>query len=61
MIDICKYLRSTFYLKHTHTSDVVRDLKANLYTLFADFSFVDSSTLSKFVDSCVRFIGNLLN
>ena len=39
MFDEGKYLGTTLYsdVKHTHTPDVVRDLKVNLNNLFADF------------------------
>ena len=53
MVDKCKYLGTTLYsdVKPKHTPDVVRDLTVSLNNLFADFSFVDSSTLSILFDS----------
>ena len=49
----CKYLETTLYtdVKLKHTPDVVRDLTVRLYNLLANFSFADSSTLSRLFDS----------
>ena len=63
MVDKCKYLGTTWYydVKLKHTPDVVRDLTVCLNNLFADFSFVDSSTLSKLFDSyCMNVYGSQL-
>ena len=53
MVDKCQYLGATLYsyIKLKHTPDVVRNLTVSLNNLFTDFSFVDSSTLSKLFDS----------
>ena len=56
MVDKCKYLGTTLYsdVKLKHTPDVVRDL-------LAEFSFVDSSTLSRLFDSyCMNLYGSQL-
>ena len=61
MGDKCKYLGTTLYsdVKLKHTPDVVRDLTVSLKKLFADFSFVDSSTLSRLFDSyCMNLYGS---
>ena len=61
MGDKCKYLGTTLYsdVKLKHTPDVVRDLTVSLKKLFADFSFVDSSTLSGLFDSyCMNLYGS---
>ena len=61
MVVKCKYLGSTLYsdVKLKHTPDVVRDLTVSLNNLFADFSFVDSSTLSRLFDSyCMNLYGS---
>ena len=49
MVDKCKYLGTTLYseVKLKHVPDVVIYLTVSLNNMFADFSFVDSSTLSK--------------
>ena len=63
MVDKCKYLRTTLYsdVKLKHTPDVVRDLTVSLNNMFADFSFVDSSTLSRLFDSyCMNLHGSQL-
>ena len=63
MVDKCNYLGTTLYsdVKPKHTPDVVRDLTVSLNNLFADFSFVDSSTLSRLFDSyCMNLYGSHL-
>ena len=63
MVDKCKYLGTTLYsdVKFKHTPDVVRDLTVSLNNLMADFSFVDSSTLSRLFDSyCMNLYGSQL-
>ena len=63
MVDKCKYLGTTLYsdVKLKHTPDVVIDLTVSLNNLFADFSFVDSSTLSRLFDSyCMNLYGSQL-
>ena len=49
IVDKCKYLVTTLYsdVKRRHTPDVVRDFTVSLNNLFAEFYFVDSSTLSR--------------
>ena len=61
MVDKCKYLATTLYsdVKLKHTPDVVRDLTVSLNNLLADFSFIDSSTLSRLFDSyCMNLYGS---
>ena len=63
MVDECKYLGTTLYsdIKLKDTPDVVRDLTVSLNNMFADFSFVDSSTLSILFDSyCINLYGSKL-
>ena len=61
MVDKCKYLGTTLYSDVKHTPDVVRDLTVSLNNLLADFSFVDSSTLSRLFDSyCMNLYGSQL-
>ena len=63
MVDKCKYIRTTLYsdVKLKHTPDVVRDLTVSLNNMLADFSFVDSSTLSRLFDSyCMNLYGSQL-
>ena len=63
MVNKCKYLGTTLYsdVKFKHTPDVVRDLTVSLNNLMADFSFVDSSTLSRLFDSyCMNLYGSQL-
>ena len=63
MVDNCKYLGTTLYsgVKLKHTPDVVTYLTVSLNTLLADFSFVDSSTLSRLFDSyCINLYGSQL-
>ena len=48
-------------VKFKHTPDVVRDLTVSLNNLLADFSFVNSSTLSRLFDSyCMNLYGSQL-
>ena len=48
-------------VKLKHTPDVVRDLTVSLNNLLADFSFVDSATLSRLFDSyCMNVYGSQL-
>ena len=53
MVDKCRYLGTTLNsdVELKHTRDVVRYPTFSLNNLFADFSFVDSSTLSRLFDS----------
>ena len=53
IVDKCKCLGTTLYsdVKLEQTPYVVGDLTVSLNTLLADFSFVDSSTLSSLFDS----------
>ena len=63
MVDKCKYQGTTLYsdVKLKHTPDVVRDLTVSLNNMFADFSFVDSSTLSRLFESyCMNLYGSQL-
>ena len=63
MVDKCKYLGTTLYsdVKLKHTPDVVRDFTVSLNNLFADFSVVDGSTLSRLFDSyCMNLYGRQL-
>ena len=63
MIDKCKYLGTTLYsdVQLKHTPDVVRGLTVCLNNLLADFSFVDSSTLSRLFDIyCMNLYGSQL-
>ena len=63
MVDKGKYLGITLYsdVKLKHTPDVVRDLTVSFNNLFADFSFVDSSTFSRLFDSyCMNLYGSQL-
>ena len=61
--DKCKYLGTTLYsdVKLKHKPDVVRNLTVSLNNLLADFSFVDSSTLSRLFDCyCMNLYGSQL-
>ena len=63
MVDKCTYLGTTLYsyVKLKHTPDVVRNITVSLNNLFAEFSFVDSSTLSRLFDSyCMNLYGSQL-
>ena len=63
MVDKCKYIGTTLYsdVKRKHTTDVFRDLTVSLNNLFADFSCVDSSTLSRLFDRyCIHLYGSQL-
>ena len=58
-VNIGTTLNSDVKLKHT--PDVVRDLTVSLNNLLADFSFVNSSTLSGLFDSyCMNLYGSQL-
>ena len=48
-VNKCEYLGATLYsdIKHKHVSEVVRNFKVSVNNLIADFSYLESTTLSR--------------
>ena len=62
-VNECEYLGATLYsdIKHKHASEVVRNFNVSVNNLIADFSYLESTTLSRlFTSYCMNMYGSQL-